>query len=217
MCRPQIFVAASLLSCSLAAFSFAGWAQQTSPSPQQAFLQRLLTAADDRPLHSVRYDPAYVRIPYPGGDVPADTGVCTDEIIRIYRAVGIDLQKEVHEDMQAHFWDYPDHLRWMTLHTDTNIDHRRVPNLMVFFSRKGEKLPTTTLPADYSPGDLVTWDLSSGVSHIGIVVDKKSPQSGRYLIVHNIGQGPKMEDVLFQWKITGHFRYLGSQTTQRAQ
>ena len=176
---------------------------------RSAFTQRLVAAAIERTHHTVRYDPAYVRIPYPGGDVPADTGVCTDEIIRIYRAVGVDLQREVHEDMQANFWNYPNHLRWMLFHTDTNIDHRRVPNLMVFFSRKGEKLPAGSNREDYFPGDLVTWDLGGNVPHIGMVVDQKSPRSGRYLIVHNIGQGPKMEDVLFNWKITGHYRYFG--------
>jgi uncharacterized protein len=101
----------------------------------------------------------------------------------------------------------------MTLRTDTNIDHRRVPNLMVFFSRKGEKLSTPTLAADYAPGDLVTWDLGGNVPHIGIVVGRKSPQTGRFMVVHNIGQGPKMEDVLFQWKVTGHYRYFGPQLT----
>ncbi len=211
MPRPQMFLAAWVLS--LSAPSIFAQANVASRASQQAFLQRLVTAAEERPTHSVRYDPAYVRIPYPGGDVPANTGVCTDEIIRIYRAVGIDLQKEVHEDMQANFWDYPNHLRWMTVRTDTNIDHRRVPNLMVFFSRKGEKLFTTTLAADYAPGDLVTWDLGGDVPHIGIVVSKKSPQTGRYMIVHNIGHGPKMEDVLFQWRITGHYRYFGPQPT----
>ena len=150
-----------------------------------------------------------MRIPYPNGDVPPDTGVCTDEIIRIYRAVGVDLQKEVHEDMQANFWTYPNHLRWQLFHTDTNIDHRRVPNLMVFFGRKGEKLAITTNAADYAPGDLVTWDLGGNVPHIGMVVDRKSAGSDRYMIVHNIGAGPKMEDVLFHWKITGHYRYFG--------
>jgi len=156
----------------------------------------------------VRYEPAYVRIPYPNGDVPADTGVCTDEIIRIYRAVGVDLQKEVHEDMQANFWSYPNHIRWQLFHTDTNIDHRRVPNLMVFFGRKGEKLAMTTNATDYAPGDLVTWDLGGNVPHIGMVVDRKAA-SGRYMIVHNIGAGPRMEDVVFDWKITGHYRYFG--------
>jgi uncharacterized protein YijF (DUF1287 family) len=185
---------------------------QTPPaasSPHLAFTHRLVAAAIERTSHFVRYNPAYVHIPYPGGDVPANSGVCTDEIIRIYRAVGIDLQKEVHEDMQANFWSYPHHLRWRLSHTDTNIDHRRVPNLMVFFGRKGETLPASANLADYSPGDLVTWNLGGNVPHVGMVVDKKSPLTGRYLIVHNIGQGPKMEDVLFQWKITGHYRYFG--------
>ena len=174
------------------------------------FLRRLVIAANERTKHTVRYDPAYVRIPYPGGDVPADTGVCTDEVIRAYRALGIDLQKEVHEDMAANFSAYPRKWRWASGKPDTNIDHRRVPNLMVFFQRKGETLPITNSPADYYPGDLVTYDLGGNVPHIGIVVDRKGP-SGRYMIVHNIGQGPKMEDVLFNWKITGHYRYYGPQ------
>jgi uncharacterized protein len=184
-----------------------------SPSPNQSapkqFVQKLVAAAIERTQHTVRYDPAYVSIPYPNGDVPAGTGVCTDEVIRSYRAVGIDLQKEVHEDMQRNFHAYPNQSRWRLSHPDTNIDHRRVPNLMVFFSHKGEALKISIDDADYAPGDLVTWDLGGSVPHIGIVVDQKAPQSGRHLIVHNIGQGPKMEDVLFQWRITGHYRYFG--------
>jgi uncharacterized protein YijF (DUF1287 family) len=176
---------------------------------RQAFLQKLIAAAVERTHHSVRYDGSYVRIPYPGGDVPAGTGVCTDEIIRSYRAVGIDLQREVHEDMLRNFAAYPDKHLWDLAHPDSNIDHRRVPNLMVFFSRKGETLPITARAEDYSPGDLVTWDLGGNVPHIGIVVDHLSPQGPRHLIVHNIGAGPKMEDVLFHWKIIGHFRYFG--------
>ena len=180
--------------------------------PQRvAFTRKLVAAAIERTQHTVRYDAAYVRIPYPNGDVPAGTGVCTDEIIRIYRAVGVDLQKEVHEDMQANFASYPNHSRWGLFHTDTNIDHRRVPNLMVFFNRKGERLATTTNRDDYLPGDLVTWDLGGNVPHIGMVVDRKSVASGNYLVVHNIGQGPKMEDALFAWRITAHYRYFGSQ------
>ena len=175
----------------------------------EQFTQKLVAAAVERTHHTVRYDPAYVRIPYPNGDVPADTGVCTDEIIRSYRAVGVDLQKEVHEDMDRDFSAYPRKWNGLLSHTDTNIDHRRVPNLMVFFSRKGETLKTSSDAADYAPGDLVTWDLGANVPHIGIVVDQKARDSGRYLIVHNIGQGPKMEDVLFHWRITGHFRYFG--------
>jgi uncharacterized protein len=176
---------------------------------RQELLKKLVAAAEERTHHVVRYDPAYVRIAYPGGDVPGDTGVCTDEVIRSYRAIGIDLQKEVHEDMERKFSAYPQQRRWLLSHTDTNIDHRRVPNLMVFFSRKGESLAITEDPADYSPGDLVTWDLGGGVPHIGIVVEEKSAPGGRHLVVHNIGQGPKREDLLFAWKITGHYRYYG--------
>ena len=118
-------------------------------------------------------------------------------------------KKEVHEDMERNFSAYPQQRRWLLSHTDTNIDHRRVPNLMVFFSRKGESLAITRDPADYLPGDLVTWDLDGNVPHIGIVVNEKSAESGRHMIVHNIGQGPKGEDILFAWKITGHYRYYG--------
>lgn len=188
----------ALLSC-------AAFPQDTSS--QAEFSRRLVAAAKERTHHSVRYVSAYVRIPYPGGDVPPDTGVCTDEIIRSYRAVGVDLQKEVHEDMARNFEAYPNKRRWSLTHPDSNIDHRRVPNLMVFFQRKGQSLPITSRAEDYAPGDLVTWDLGGNVPHIGIVVDQKG-RTGRFLIVHNIGEGPKMEDVLFNWKITGHYRYL---------
>jgi uncharacterized protein YijF (DUF1287 family) len=192
-----IFVAAVLL------------AQTNSQPPSHAdFTRRLVAAAIERTHHHVRYVSDYVRIPYPGGDVPSDTGVCTDEVIRSYRTVGVDLQKEVHEDMTRNFAAYPNQHRWRLAHPDSNIDHRRVPNLMVFFQRKGETLPISNRSSDYSPGDLVTWDLGRGVPHIGIVVDQKSA-AGRDMVVHNIGEGPKMEDVLFDWKITGHFRYYG--------
>jgi hypothetical protein len=186
---------------------------QVTP-PQQQFLNRFVAAAIERTHHTVRYDPAYVRIPYPGGDVPASTGVCTDEVIRAYRAVGVDLQKEVHEDMTSHTSAYP--RKWNgssrssnASATDTNIDHRRVPNLMVFFARRGQLLPLSADARDYHPGEIVAWNLGGGITHIGIVADKISPQSGRYMIVHNIGQGPQMEDVLFNWKIIGHYRYIG--------
>ena len=167
---------------------------------------RLVAAANDRPNHPARYDPGYVKIPYPNGDVPADTGVCADEIIRIYRAVGIDLQKEVHEDMVANRSSYPFRLKWLQVRLDTNIDHRRVPNLAVFFTRKGKSLPVTTNAGDYAPGDIVTWILPSGRDHIGMVVDRKNWR-GRYMVEHNIGEGPKIEDVLFEWKVNGHWRY----------
>jgi uncharacterized protein YijF (DUF1287 family) len=182
---------------------------QASQSSQRIFLDKLSAAALERTHHVVRYDPKYVRIPYPGGDVPADTGVCSDEVIRAYRALGIDLQKELHEDLKANFSAYPNQRRWMLAHPDSNIDHRRVPNLMVFFSRKGKTLPISGRADEYEPGDLVTWDLGGGIPHIGIVVERKSAASGRYMLVHNIGSGPKLEDVLFRWKITGHYRYFG--------
>lgn len=183
--------------------------QTVKDAARQEFLKKLVAAAEERTNHIVRYDPAYVRIPYPGGDVPADTGVCSDEVIRSYRAVGVDLQKEVHEDMAKNRSAYPQKWRALASSTDTSIDHRRVPNLMVFFRRMGEALEITDRAADYLPGDLVTWDLGGDVPHIGIVVDEKSAEGGRHLIVHNIGEGPKREDVLFEWKITGHYRYYG--------
>ena len=191
----------------MAAAASVAQVNSTETAARQEILKKLVVAAVERSHHTVRYDPAYVRIPYPGGDVPADTGVCTDEIIRAYRVVGIDLQRKVHEDMEQNFSVYP--RKWRGGHTDTNIDHRRVPNLMVFFSRKGEALAMTQRAEDYSPGDLVTWDLGGNVPHIGIVVDQKSAGSDRYMILHNIGQGPKIEDVVFNWKITGHYRYYG--------
>jgi uncharacterized protein YijF (DUF1287 family) len=182
-------------------------AQTAVSYKDQEFLQRLSAAAIERTHHSVRYVSDYIRIPYPGGDVPADTGVCTDEIIRSYRAVGIDLQKEVHDDMVRNFDAYPH--RWQR-HPDSNIDHRRVPNLMVFFARHGTRLPISQRGEDYSPGDIVAWDLGGGITHIGIVVDQRR-NNGRYMVVHNIGRGPQMEDVLFDWKVIGHYRY-GQQT-----
>jgi uncharacterized protein len=151
------------------------------------------------------YDPAYVAIPYPGGDVPMTTGVCTDVIIRAFRQVKVDLQQEVHQDMRQNFAAYPKD--WNLTATDPNIDHRRVPNLMVFFERKGKSLPVTGNADNYQPGDVVTWNLGGGESHIGIVSNVRSP-SGRFAIVHNIGAGTRLEDVLFNWKIIGHYRYF---------
>lgn len=180
-------------------------AQAVSSLPQSEFSRKLASAAIEGTHHSVRYVSSYVSIPYPGGDVPAETGVCTDEVIRSYRAVGVDLQKEVHEDMLRNFNLYPHRLQ---THPDANIDHRRVPNLMVFFSRKGISLPITRRATDYAPGDIIAWDLGGGITHIGILVDKKGT-SGSYMVVHNIGRGPQMEDVLFDWKIIGHYRYSG--------
>jgi uncharacterized protein YijF (DUF1287 family) len=178
------------------------------PSSGSPFLDRLSDAAVERTGHEVRYDPTYFVIDYPGGDVPAEVGVCTDEVIRSYRAVGVDLQQLVHEDMKANFTLYP--RKWGLKQTDANIDHRRVPNLMVFFERQGAAQPVTDDARDYRPGDVVTWDLGNGLTHIGVVVAVPSEaDANRLQIVHNIGSGPKMEDVLFAWKVTGHYRYAG--------
>ncbi len=209
MKQEQSLVLRATISVLMVMAAAASAAQVIPGAVQRELLKKLAAAAVERSHHAVRYDPAYVRIPYPGGDVPAGTGVCTDEIIRAYRAVGIDLQKEVHEDMVRNFSSYPRKWQWLSGRPDANIDHRRVPNLMTFFSRKGEKLAITDLGQDYLPGDLVTWDLGGNVPHIGIVVDQESRASGRYMVLHNIGRGPKIEDVLFSWNITGHYRYFG--------
>jgi uncharacterized protein YijF (DUF1287 family) len=160
----RVAIAAALAMTSVAATT---QVKTGEPATRQEFLEMLVEAGVERSHHAVRYDPAYVRIPYPGGDVPADTGVCTDEIIRAYRAVGIDLQREVHEDLEQNSSSYPRKWRWLSGRPDANIDHRRVLNLMVFFSRKGETLAITKRAGDYAPGDLVTWDLGGHVPHIG--------------------------------------------------
>ena len=172
---------------------------------QADFYDRLADSALVLTKQHVRYDPAYFKIDYPNGDVPADKGVCTDVVIRAYRKMGIDLQKEVHEDMKANFSKYPKN--WGLKSTDRNIDHRRVPNLMKFFSRHGTEKPMSQDPKDYLPGDIVCWNLRGGITHIGIVSKKKSFFGNRYLIVHNIGAGQVLEDCLFDYKIIGHYRY----------
>jgi uncharacterized protein YijF (DUF1287 family) len=192
---------------SIAGLLIAAILGQAQVSSRDQFTSRLAQAAIERSRVRVRYVPEYVRIPYPGGDVPADTGVCTDEIIRTYRAVGVDLQQDVHEDMVRNFAAYP--RLWGRTSPDSNIDHRRVPNLIVFFHRNGEVLSKSQNPLDYKPGDIVTWDLGRGLTHIGLVVDRKPLLHDRYEVLHNIGNGPEIEDVLFSWKITGHFRYYG--------
>ncbi|GHU68923.1 DUF1287 domain-containing protein [Bacteroidia bacterium] len=172
---------------------------------QDHFYQRLADSTLVLTKQKVQYDPSYFRIPYPNGDVPANKGVCTDVIIRAYRKLGIDLQKEVHEDMKAHFSKYPK--KWGMKTTDRNIDHRRVPNLMTFFSRHGIVKEITLQAKDYQPGDIVCWNLGGGIKHIGIIVNKKSADGKRYSIVHNIGHGQVLEDCLFRFTIIGHYQY----------
>lgn len=173
----------------------------------QDFYEKLSNAAISILDSNVVYTPNYVAIPYPNGDVPPKTGVCTDVIIRAYRKLGIDLQKEVHEDMKANFKAYPNLTKWGLKSTDTNIDHRRVPNLEVFFARKGEKLAVSMDAKDYQTGDIVTWMIHDKLPHIGIVTHLASKDGSRKLIVHNVGSGQVLEDCLFQYPIVGHFRY----------
>ena len=170
--------------------------------------EQLVEAAHERTEHFVIYEGSYRKIDYPMGDVPENIGVCTDVIIRSYRQLGIDLQQLVHEDMKDNFNQYPKN--WSLKKPDTNIDHRRVPNLERFFERHGQVLAISDKAEDYQAGDIVSWRLEGGFPHIGILTDKKSDGSDNLMIVHNIGLGPKLEDVLFRYRVVGHFRYLPS-------
>jgi uncharacterized protein YijF (DUF1287 family) len=172
---------------------------------QSGFYNRLADSTLTLTKQIVYYDPTYFKLNYPNGDVPQHKGVCTDVVIRAYRKIGIDLQKEVHEDMKLNFSKYPKN--WGLFKPDKNIDHRRVPNLMTFFTRHGTKKTITTNSKDYLPGDIVCWNLGGSVTHIGIVVKKKSASGQRHLIVHNIGGGQVIEDCLFNFKIIGHYSY----------
>ena len=162
-------------------------------------MQLMIAGAKSQVGKTRGYDPTYRSIAYPNGDVPLDTGVCSDVVIRAFRRAGIDLQVLVHEDMKRNFGAYP--RNWNLRAPDTNIDHRRVPNLATFFRRKGK-----AVTGAYKPGDIVTWRLSSGVPHIGIVSDVRRGE--RYLMVHNIGGGAQIEDVLFAYEVTGHYRWF---------
>ena len=174
---------------------------------QPTTIRKVLESARAQIETARGYTQDYYVISYPGGDVPAETGACTDVIIRSFRNAGVDLQREVHEDMAANFAVYP--RKWGLTTTDRNIDHRRVPNLQTFFTRRGKSLPVTTDARNYKPGDVVSWDLNGkGMTHIGLVSDTWNKKTGRYLIIHNIGGGTNAEDRLFDWEITGHFRYF---------
>lgn len=166
----------------------------------------LVNAAQDRLKQSVRYNGAYMRLDYPGGDVPKNIGVCTDVIIRSYRAAyDFDFQKAVHEDMKANFSNYPKN--WGLTRTDRNIDHRRVPNLETYLKRQGAELALSDRAQDFNAGDIVSWRIAGRLPHIGIVSDRKAPD-GTPLIIHNVGAGPQEENVLFAYKMTGHFRII---------
>jgi uncharacterized protein len=170
-------------------------------------IKKMLESAVEQTTLTKSYDPAYTVLKYPNGDVPIEKGVCTDVVIRSMRAAGVDLQKEVHEDMAANFGVYPK--KWGLKKADSNIDHRRVPNLQTFFIRKGKSLSITNKSEDYKPGDIVAWDLDGkGLTHVGVVSNIYNETTKRYSIIHNIGGGAQLEDRVFEWKIIGHFRYF---------
>ncbi|MBB1344642.1 DUF1287 domain-containing protein [Pseudoalteromonas sp. SG45-2] len=173
-----------------------------------SFEEDIVSALLERTTHDVAYDGAYRSIGYPGGDVPKNVGVCTDVIIRSYRKLGIDLQKLVHEDMQNNFTLYPSKRIWGLNKPDKNIDHRRVPNLQAYFERHANVLSKSNKVSDYKTGDIVTWMLPGNLPHIGMVINESSQDTGNPLIVHNIGRGPQKSDMLFDYKITGHYRFV---------
>jgi uncharacterized protein len=190
------------LPAGLSLFSVAGCARARVPVEGKA--AQLLKGAHGQISQTLTYDPAYTRIPYPNGDVPVVKGVCTDVVVRAYRAIGIDLQQRVHEDMAANFRLYPK--TWGLSRPDSNIDHRRVPNLQVFLARFGQSLPVSQNPEDYRPGDLIT-NLPGGRTHIAIVSDARSQLSGRLMVIQNIGFGAQLDDDLLSYAMTGHYRY----------
>ncbi|MFP4164888.1 MAG: DUF1287 domain-containing protein [Chitinispirillaceae bacterium] len=186
-----------LLFCTTAVCSFADTTDAVPEVIEHAMWQTGVTTG---------YDPVYRSLEYPGGDVDIRTGVCTDVVIRAFRAAGIDLQVLIHEDMKTHFSEYPKN--WGLKKPDRNIDHRRVPNIATYLKRHDKKLPVTDKGSDYKPGDLVTWKIPGNLDHIGIVVDVPVKGTDRLMVVHNIGRGARVEDILFEYEITGHYRYF---------
>lgn len=178
------------------------------PVPSEEWAGALVAAAEKQVGVTLIYDPAYTRLDYPGGDVPRIRGVCTDVIIRAYRdAFNLDLQKLVHEDMASAFSAYPQ--TWGLAAPDKNIDHRRVPNLQTFLKRRKAELPVNLRAADYRPGDIVTQMLPGNRTHIVLVSNLLNPEGTRPLAIHNIGWGARIEDVLFAFDVTGHYRFSG--------
>ena len=172
-----------------------------------SFNQQISAALIERTTHNITYDGSYYSMTYPGGDVPSNIGVCTDVIIRAYRQLGVDLQQRVHEDIRANFVMYPSERIWGLKKPDKNIDHRRVPNLQVFFKRQGTELTISSNSRDYKVGDIVTWMLPGNLPHIGMVVTEALNSAENVQIVHNIGRGPEISEMLFDYKITGHYRF----------
>ncbi|WP_394759012.1 DUF1287 domain-containing protein [Flavobacterium sp.] len=173
----------------------------------KTFDEQLSDAAISIIDKNIDYDPSYFAIKYPNGDIPKNKGVCTDVVIRSYRKLNIDLQKEVHIDLKTNFSKYPNLKKWGLTKPDTNIDHRRVPNLEIFFSRKGQKLKITNNSDDYKVGEIVTWLINNKLPHIGIITNKKSLDGKRPMIVHNVGNGQVLQDCLFSYEIVGHYKY----------
>jgi uncharacterized protein YijF (DUF1287 family) len=200
-------VRGGLAVAAMTAVAATAGAQSPLAAPRPTFVRDLIRAAVAQTAGRVTYDGSYRRIPYPGGDVPPEIGVCTDLVVRAYRAVGVDLQVRVHEDMTRAFASYPH--AWGLSQPDSNIDHRRVPNLQTYLRRRGAQRPIATNAAAYLAGDLVTWMLPGNVPHIGLVTDQRSPDGQRPLVAHNIGRGPQIEDMLFAFPVTGHYRYGG--------
>jgi uncharacterized protein len=174
--------------------------------PDASPLERMLANLLEQTKQTLSYDPAYVKLDYPNGDLPLERGVCADVVVRAFRKGGLDLQQAVHEDMKAHFSAYPH--KWGARVTDSNIDHRRVANLMKWFERQRKAISLSDKGADYQPGDVVAWELGNGLLHIGMVSQIKVAGTDRYAVVHNINSGAKLEDVLFAWKVVGHYRYF---------
>lgn len=177
--------------------------------------QEVVAAEKEQIGVTVRYDASYQRLAYPNGDVPVERGVCTDVVVRAFRRIGIDLQERVHRDMKAAWTQYPHPARWGLKRPDPNIDHRRVPNLATFFTRHGQSLAPSRLAEDYAPGNVVTWMLPPGLPHIGLVADVRTP-AGVPLVIHNIGAGTRMEDRLFAYPITGHYRFPAANQAVRS-
>jgi uncharacterized protein YijF (DUF1287 family) len=199
--------ASAALAVLVLAVSAAAQGPSAEAEAEASFVRKLSSAAVAQTHARVVYDGSYRVIAYPGGDVPANVGVCSDLVIRAYRAAGVDLQVGVHEDMARAFAAYPK--LWGLARPDPNIDHRRVPNLQRYFERRGAAQAVSQRPEDYRTGDLVTWLLPGNLPHIGLVIERRSADGARPLVAHNIGRGPEVEDMLFAFRITGHYRYRG--------
>jgi uncharacterized protein len=177
--------------------------QFSEPKPRAL---KLISAAESQIGVTLSYDPNYTKIAYPNGDVPMERGVCTDVVVRAYRqAFGADLQKLVHEDMKNNFAVYP--TKWGLKKPDTNIDHRRVPNLQTFFTRQKAQLSVSKDAVDYKPADIITMLLPGNLTHIALITHYANSDGTKPLCIHNIGGGAKLEDVLFTFPLTGHYRF----------